>query len=80
MNGVTVGAGVKPVEPARVFLTPPGGEPLALYAERIDGGAVTLAHDYPDLAVEPGWAVTARGFAGVVAATDGRTLTCEVTP
>ena len=43
MNGVTVGAGVKPVEPARVFLTPPGGEPLALYAERIDGGAVTLA-------------------------------------
>lgn len=91
MIGVTVGsktpAGdpVAPPVPAsahvRVTLTPPGGEPLALYAEPpADPAVVTLAHDYPDLPDVTGWAVKGRGFGGVVVSVDGRTLTCEVTP
>lgn len=72
-------------EPVRVFLTPPGGEPLALYAERppaVEGGrfVVTLAFEYPGLAVGHGWAVKGRGFAGTVEGVEGRALTCEVTP
>lgn len=65
--------------PRRVILTPPGGEPLALFGSHA-AGVVTLAHDYPDLTVEPGWAASGRGWAGVVAAVDGRTLTLEESP
>jgi hypothetical protein len=66
---------------ARVTLTPPDGEPLALYAAGPPAaGVVVLAHDYPDLAVAAGWRVAARGFAGTVAGVDGRTLTVEVDP
>jgi len=61
---------------ARVFLLPPDdGERLALYGTADGKGVVTLAYDYPDLAVAPGWVVEG---VGTVTAVAGRTLTCEV--
>lgn len=63
-----------PAAPGRVFLRPPDGEVLALYGTAA-GGAVTLAHDYPDLRVEAGWVVEG---VGVVKAVAGRVL--EVSP
>lgn len=62
----------------RVTLTPPDGEPLALYAvPPAAPGVVVLAYPYPDLVVEPGWVAKGRGFGGVVTAVEGRTLTVE---
>lgn len=66
-------------EPQRWTFTAPGGDVLALLATVADGESgpvVTLAHDYADVCIVPGWAVARKGRTLTVIAVDGRTLTC----